>query len=84
MASFADDFAGAGPWQHRFQRPRRQGPSMLRLLLAGLAVLAFAKVMSTTTMRQRSIVEKLIIGGVLVALGAIVLSFRRSGRRYGW
>jgi hypothetical protein len=84
MASFADNFAGSGPWQHRYQRPRRQGPSMLRLILAGLAVLAFAKVMSSANMRQRSTVEKWIIGAVLVALGAIVLSFRRSGRRYGW
>lgn len=85
MGSFADDFArrrpwAAGPWHPK----RRRGPSVLRLILAGLAVLAFAKVMSAANARQRSTVEKWIIGGLIVALGAAVLSFRRSGRRYGW
>ena len=63
-------------------RPRRRGPSVLRLLLAGLAVVALVKVMSAATGRQRSTAEKLVLGGLVVLLGAVVLSFRRSGRRF--
>ena len=55
---------------------------MVTLLLAGLAVLTLVKVMSVAGGRRRSGFEKLVLGGVIVLLAAVVMSFRRSSARY--
>jgi hypothetical protein len=72
---------GLGLPRHRSFGRRRRGPSVVTLLLAGLAVFAFAKLMSVSN-RQRSTTEKVLLGGLLLLVGAILLSFRRSSRRY--
>jgi hypothetical protein len=63
-------------------RPRRS-PSIGRILLAGLAVLAFVKLMSMASGR-RSRPGRIALGVLLLAVGAVVLSMRRSARRRGW
>ena len=79
---FADDLTGRGAWRRqRGFRPRRRGPSMVTLLLAGLAVLTLVKVMSVANGR-RSTAEKVLLGGLIVLLAAVVLKFRRSFARY--
>jgi hypothetical protein len=50
-------------------------------LLAGLAVIALVALISAAN-RRRSTLEKLVLGGLIVTVGAIVLSLRRSSRRY--
>jgi hypothetical protein len=84
FVAFADDFTRQGRWGRRGFRSRRRGPSIARLLLAGLAVFAFAKVLSAATGRQRSTSEKVLLGGLVLAPGAVLLSFRRSASRYHW
>jgi uncharacterized membrane protein SirB2 len=54
---------------------------MVRLLLAGLAVFAFAKLM-TANNSSRSTAEKVALGALIVLVGAVLLSFRRSRRPY--
>jgi hypothetical protein len=84
VLAFADDITGR-PWARRGFRPRRRGPSVALLLLAGLAVFAFVKVMSAASRQgRRSTGEKIVLGALLLALGAILLSFRRSAVRRGW
>jgi hypothetical protein len=68
-------------WTRRAVRTRRE-PSMAWLLVAGLAVVVFVKVMSVAGSRRRSTVERILLAGLLLVLGAIVLSFRRSAARY--
>ncbi|MNC87213.1 hypothetical protein D3C83_29180 [compost metagenome] len=62
-------------------RPRRRQPSIVWLLVAGLAVITLAKVM-TASWQQRSKTERMLLAGLLVLLGLVVLSFRRSAARY--
>jgi hypothetical protein len=63
---------------------RRRGPSIATLLLAGLAVFAFVRLTSLSTRPRRSVGERALIGVLLLAAAWAVMSFRRSGRRYGW
>ena len=63
---------------------RRRAPSVVTLLLAGLAVFALVKLMSATTGRRRSTAERVVLGGLLLLAGAVVMAFRRSSRRYRW
>ena len=65
-------------------RLRHRGPSVLTLLLAGLAVFAFARLTSVATRNRRSVASRMLLGVLLLGLGAIVLAFRRSGRRRGY
>jgi hypothetical protein len=81
FARFGDDFTGR--WQRRVHR-RQRGPSFARLLLAGLAVFAFAKAMSMALGRRRSTAEKLALGVVILLLGAVLMAFRRPAPRRGW
>jgi hypothetical protein len=81
MTAFADDFTRNGRWRTPFHARPRRGPSIARLLLAGLAVFAFVKLMSAVNGRSRSTAEKVLLGALLVAVGAVVMSFRRSSRR---
>lgn len=78
------DFAngiGSG-WARGHRVRRRREPSIVWLLLAGLAVLGFAKLMTVANGRERSTAEKVVLGGLLLLLGVVVLSFRRSAARY--
>jgi hypothetical protein len=82
VLEFTDGLARRSGWgPRRGFRAARRGPSMVTLLLAGLAVLALVKVMSAAGGR-RSRAEKLVLGGVIVVLAAVVMSFRRSSARY--
>jgi hypothetical protein len=79
------DFAhgiGSRGARGRHRVGRRREPSIVWLLLAGLAVLGFAKLMTVANGRERSTGEKVVLGALLVLLGVIVLSFRRSAARY--
>jgi len=80
VLTFAHEFTGRGAWRSRVHRGRRE-PSILLLLLAGVAVFAFVKVMSAAS-RRRSLAEKIFFGALLIVLGAVVVSFRRSSARY--
>ena len=80
-------FVGAHPrhvMRHHRRRHRRRGPSVLTLLLSGLAVFAFVRLTSASTAARRSPGERAIIAVLLVAAAWAVIRFRRSGRRYGW
>jgi hypothetical protein len=79
--AFAEGFTRRGAWRRRSRVRRRREPPMVLLLLAGLAVFAFVKVMSAARGR-RSTVEKVLLAALLLALGVVVLSFRRSSARY--
>jgi hypothetical protein len=80
VLTFAHEFTGRGAWRSRVRRGRRE-PSILLLLLAGVAVFAFVKVMSAAS-RRRSLAEKIFFGALLIVLGAVVVSLRRSSARY--
>jgi hypothetical protein len=64
------------------RRAARRSPSVGHIVLAGAAVLAFAFIMSQATRRGRSRAGKIAFNMLLLALGVVVLSLRRSGRRY--
>jgi hypothetical protein len=64
------------------RRAVRRSPSLVHILLAGAAVLAFASLLSQASRPGRSRGTKIAFGVLLLALGAVVLSLRRSGRRY--
>ncbi len=67
---------------HRLRYASRREPSVAHLLLAGLAVFAFAKLMSAANRGHRSRPTALTIGILLLVVGALVMSLRRSARRY--
>jgi hypothetical protein len=67
-----------------FQPRPGSGPSLPRLLLAGLAVVAFVKLMSAANASSRSRARTITLGILLLAVGAVVMSFRRSARRHRW
>jgi hypothetical protein len=71
------------PWT-AFRTGSPAGPSVGRLLLAGLAVFAFVKLMSAAHRPNRSKPTVLVTALLLLAVGALVMSFRRSARRSGW
>jgi hypothetical protein len=68
----------------RFHSRSRRGPSLVRILLAGLAVFALVRLMSATNRPKRSAATTLVLGLLLVIVGTMVMSFRRSARRYQW
>lgn len=74
---------GATIARHRgWARRARTGPSVVWLLLAGAAVLAFVRVATAVGRSRRSSTERVLLVGLLLLLGLVVLSFRRSGARY--
>jgi len=83
---FADDLRQRGPWRHAGfdRRRRRQGPSWALILFAGLAGLALAKLMSAGDRPNLSTAQKAILGGLVVLVGAAVLSLRRRATDYRW
>jgi hypothetical protein len=72
------------PWRRAFGAAPRTGPSVGRLLLAGLAVFAFVKLMSAASRPNRSRPSALVTSVLLLAVGALVISLRRSARRHSW
>jgi hypothetical protein len=71
--------------RHRRRQRRRRGPSVLTLLLAGLAVFAFVRLTSVSARPRRSAVHRAAITLLLLGAAWAVMAFRRSGRRrYGW
>ncbi len=87
--TFGDPWRATGFHPHNLvvrarDRRRHRGPSVLTLLLAGLAVFAFARLTTAATGNRRSVASRLLLGVLLLGLGAIVLAFRRSGRRRGY
>jgi hypothetical protein len=77
------DFAASMGDRRRWARPRsRPEPTVLWLVLAGLAVISLAKVMTALGSRRRSTTEKVLLGAAVVLLGLVVLRFRRSAARY--
>lgn len=83
LAPVLDFAAGIGGhqrrgWHHRWRRQ----PSIVWLLLAGLAVVTLARVMTAASARERTKTEQVLLAALVVLLGAVVLSFRRSGARY--
>jgi hypothetical protein len=73
-------------WTHAgFAPVRRRGPSIGRLLVAGLAVFAFVWLMTAAQRPNRWRFGRLATGVMLVAVAALMLSLRRSARRrYRW
>jgi hypothetical protein len=65
-------------------RSRRRTPSWALILLAGLAGVALAKLMSADNREQRSTAQKALIGVLIVVIGAVVLSLRSRAYRYRW
>jgi hypothetical protein len=73
------------PWKRTsYRHPSRSTPSIAHLLLAGLAVFAFVKLMSAANRPNRFRPRTLAIGILLLVVGAFVMSLRRSARRHGW
>ena len=71
---------GFGSWAPR----RRRGPGAARILLAGVAALVFARLFSASNRSNRTAAEKAVLGIALAAVGALLLSLRRSAVRYRW
>jgi hypothetical protein len=71
---------GFGSWRPR----RRRGFGAARILLAGLAALAFARLMSASNRGTSSRAEKVLLGVGLAVLGGLLLSLQRSASRYRW
>jgi uncharacterized membrane protein len=66
----------------RLRRPRREVQLTLpRLLLPGLAVLAFVKLMTMAQRPRRSRAEALVLTVLLLSVGATLVWLRRSARR---
>lgn len=78
VANFGATVARQRGWARR----SRTKPSVIWLLLAGAAVLAFARVATAAGRSRRSTAEKVFLIGLLLLLGLVVMSFRRSGARY--
>jgi hypothetical protein len=78
----------AGGWGHGWRNGwssgyrRRRGSTAARILLAGLAVFAFVKLLSLLNRSNRSTAEKVGLGALLAMVAAVLLSLRGSGRRY--
>jgi hypothetical protein len=79
---------GSMPWSHAGWTPAgrrargRRAPSILLILLAGLAAFALVKLMSAAERPQRSPLEKVLIAVLLVGAASFVLRLRRRGHRY--
>ena len=81
--------AFGGPFQHRgmwggvrpWRRSRR--PTWLTVAFAGLVVFALIKLASASG-RSRSTGEKVAIGALILVLGALLASLRRSASRHDW
>jgi hypothetical protein len=85
LAGLADELHANLPLKRMRYRTRPYGqPSVGRILLAGLAVFAFVKLMSTVNRPNRSRATALVLGMLLLAVGAVLMSMRRSGQRYRW
>jgi hypothetical protein len=61
---------------------RRRTPTAVKILLAGLAVFAFAKLISAFNRSTRSTFEKVALGALVAVVGAFLLSLRNSSRSY--
>src|SRR5262245_54773492 len=84
LGAFADDVGGFRRPGGLFTSSRRRKAGPARILLAGLAALVFARLFTAANRSGRSSAEKLILGLGLAALGAFLLSLRRSAPRYRW
>jgi hypothetical protein len=85
MAGFGDDV-----WSERrgrgFRRRSRQsrGPSVLAILLAGLAAFALVRLTTAANRPNLSTAQKVAVGALIVLVGGVLLSLRRSAQRYRW
>jgi hypothetical protein len=80
VTAFADDLHRFGPWGRR-RHGRRRAPSIVLLLIAGLAVYAFVRLTDASHQPRRTRGEKLLLAALLVVAGAVVLSLHRSRAR---
>jgi len=81
---FAAPF-GAHAWTPRAFRRRRRHSAALTILLAGLAIVAFGKLLSAMNRPDRSRAQRIGLGALAAIMGALLLSLRgRYGRRYRW
>jgi hypothetical protein len=73
-------------WLPRLMQARHQRqPSLALLLVAGLAVFAFVKLMSAANRPNRSRAEAVLMAALVIGVGAFLMSLRRrSARRYAW
>jgi hypothetical protein len=83
VVDVADHLPMVRPWNRGFGSSRR-GPSVALLLLAGLAVYAFVHLMAAAYRPNRSRSRAIMIGTLLFAVGAIIMSLRRSAPRHRW
>jgi hypothetical protein len=86
FSGLGTDSAGFGRARRRLfgGRRRRRGLGAARILLAGLAVFLFARLLSAANGSNRSTAEKVLLGMGLAAVGALLLSLRRSAARSRW
>jgi hypothetical protein len=86
FGSWGNLAGGLGSFRRRRPRPfraqRSRGPGAVRILLAGLAVFAFTRLMAFQDRPNLSKAEKTVLGVALAAVGALLLSLRRSTARY--
>src|SRR5262245_22292412 len=80
--AFGSNRSWTGGSQGSWRRTR--GPTAVQVLLAGLAVFAFGKLLSAINRPNRSTAEKLGLGALLAMVGVWLLSYRNPARRYHW
>jgi hypothetical protein len=85
MGPLAGGFRGHRSWRGPYSRRRRaRGPSAVTILLAGLAVFALIRLMTASNRPDLSTAQKVVLGALVLLVGGVLLSLRRSARRYAW
>ena len=83
MTGFAGPFATRRAWRRGgFGFRRRRTPTAVKILLAGLAVFAFAKLTTANRRPNLSTFEKVALGVLVAIVGAYLVSLRNSSRQY--
>jgi hypothetical protein len=75
-------YSGAAP--RLFPRQRRRQPWAGLILVAGIAAVTYAWLLTASNRLSRSRAEKAIFGIGLAAVGLLLLSLRRYSARYRW
>jgi hypothetical protein len=85
LGVFAGDLGGHRSWRRPYGRRRRaRGPSAFTILLAGLAVFALVRLLTASNRPNLSTAQKVALGALVLLVGSVLLSLRRSARRYNW